>query len=527
MIKKQKKVIFIALAAAVLLTVIYVVLVNTVLKSDDLPAEPSGQIRLYDKIETEELASVVVENANGTFRFYRGTDGEFYFEGAEALIYDSYMTALLTSDARSAIASRTVEGYDANALSVYGLSQGDESAVVTVTASDGTVRVIRLGAKLVDSSGYYAMTADSDKLYVLDNYYGVVFGADVRDFIAPQVANPVSSGPKGIALNEFVMKKLGETVVRIEPAPEDAQSELMLGAVSGYVITEPESRPANDFAVAKLLGGSSEEDENKTIGLNAMAGTRVVEYSVNSSIDALKKYLEEDGDDPSASPYYEQASSAIGLLLKYGMLDKDTGAFTKEIEYTCGDDYNYLIVGAVDENGNFCVYSQAYDVIVEFEADLVQWLFWELDDFSLRSLFSAYVYDLEVFEVSSPSVSARFIVDSVTGDAASVRSVTDELSSGKVDPALFKQLYRCFLQFDSDGKIAPEEGSALLLSVRIRLRDGSETLFSFYDTEGSRKSWYTENGVVSGYYVNRDYVKDLIAYTGMTLRGESFTARVR
>lgn len=526
MIKKQKKIIFIALGAVVLLAVVYVILLNTVLKTEEKPVQTDTQIRLYDSIGAEDLESVVVKNSNGSFRLYRGTDGELYFEGAEALIYDSYMTSLLSSDARSPVASRAVDGYDANALSVYGLADGSESARVTVTSSDGTVHVIRLGSKLVDSSGYYAMTSGSDRLFVLDNYYGVVFCADLCDFLAPQVANPVSSGPQGIALKEFEMREQGETVVRIEPAPE-TDSELMLGAVSGYIITEPESRPADDFAVAHLLGGSSSDDEKKTIGLNAMTGTRVVEYSVNSRVDALKKYLDDDGEDSSSSPYLEQAREALGMLIGYGMLDKETGVFAKEIEYTCGDDYNYLIVSSVDENGKVFVYSQAYDVIVEFEAEQVDWLFWTLDNFSLRSLFSAYVYDLELFEITSPSVSARFVVDAVTGENNTLRSVTDEISSEEVEPDLFKQLYRCFLQFDSEGTIAPEEGADLLLNVRVRLRDGSETVFSFYDTDGARKSWYTENGVISGYYVNRDYVKDLIAYTGMTLRGESFTARVR
>ncbi|MBQ9544561.1 MAG: DUF4340 domain-containing protein [Clostridia bacterium] len=525
MIKKQKKIIFIALAAIVLLAVIYAVLANTVLKPDPEPTGEGVDLRLFERIETDDLESIVVKNANGSFRYYRGVDSQLYLEGAEALIYDSYMTSLLTSYSRSAVASRVVEGYDASAISVYGLAEGSENAVVTVSSSDGVSRTIRLGAKLVDSSGYYAMVAGSDTLYVLDSYYGAVFCADIRDFIAPQVANPISSGPKGIALNDYVMREWGQTVVRIEPAPE-TETDLMLGAVSGYVITEPESRPANDFSIALLLGGSSSEDEKKTIGLNAMAGTRVVEYSVNSSVEALRKYVGTEDRDAAAA-YREEASAALGMFMKYSLIDVDTGTFAKEIEYTCSDDYNYLIVGSVGQDGNFYVYSQAYDVIVEFPAEQVEWLFWDLDNFSLKSLFSAYVYDVDEFEITSPSVSALFKVEARTGDTASIVSVTDTLSSTEVDQALFKQLYRCFLQFDSVGAIEPEEGSELLLSVRVLLKDGAQTVFSFYDTDGARKSWYTVDGVVSNYYVNRDYVKDLISYTGMTLRGESFTARVR
>ncbi len=110
MITKQKRLIIILLAAAVLLGVLYLVLRLTVLKPD-----PNGQgqntgspVPLYGKLENADIDRVEVTNAKGSYVLYQGTDSQFYFEGAEHLIYDSYMLSILTNSVKSPSSLRTV-----------------------------------------------------------------------------------------------------------------------------------------------------------------------------------------------------------------------------------------------------------------------------------------------------------------------------------------------------------------------------------------------------------------------------------
>ena len=65
------------------------------------------------------------------------------------------------------------------------------------------------------------------------------------------------------------------------------------------------------------------------------------------------------------------------------------------------------------------------------------------------------------------------------------------------------------------------------LTVKITEKSGKTTEFSFYDTDGDRKSRYTVNGEDSMHYINRDYVKDMISYTQKLLNGETFSSVMR
>ena len=153
---KRIRAIIIALAVVILAGVVYLVLSLTVLKpeaEEELPTiGPHGETMhngrpfVMEPLESKQITGIRVENDFGGFNYYKGVDGNFYFEGAEAMLYDQTSDWMTTdyedlSDilasvsmidglygiSRYMLATAEVEGYDASNLAAYGLD-GDGQA---------------------------------------------------------------------------------------------------------------------------------------------------------------------------------------------------------------------------------------------------------------------------------------------------------------------------------------------------------------------------------------------------------------
>ncbi len=513
MIKKQKIWILLIACVAVVLAVAYVVLANTLFQS---PQGPDGEkdLGLFPSMKSEEILRVEVKNAKGSFTVYRGIDKEIYFEGAESQIYDTYLTSSLLASVSGPVATMEVEGYRKDDLSVYGLKEGTEQAVFTVQGSrDPAVSyTVRIGSALVNGAGYYAMVDGTDRLFVLNSYYSTALFSDVKDFFAPRVAIPLveDEATGSVVLKDFSVYKMDQLLLTIQPsAKEEGEDKLVTETLYAYQMTHPEVNWVSNSEISTVLEG-----------LKDFSGTRVVEFGLNDSVKALQQYLKDETAVAPESQEAKKAFEAMVLFQKYGLLDEEY-RFPHVLEYTCQDVTSHVIFGDATEDGVFYVYSADFDLIAEFDAQEYAWMFWEAEDYSVKSLFSHSVYDLSKVEILSPAVNACFEV-SVNQEKAQIVSVKDAVSQKEVSVDLFKQMYRGFLYFSNQGEAEKGEATEPSLTVCITVCDGSVWEFVFYDLT-DRKSYYTVNGE-GGYYVNRDNVKALITYAQNVLEGKSFSS---
>ena len=163
----RSRAIFLSAAVIVFCAILYVVLLFTVLRpekeADPLPTignhgekMENGRPFVMDPVEIDDLQSIRVENEFGGFHYYRGTDNQFYFEGAEHMFYDQSsdwmnnssqdfsdllgsvsMVDSLINMVRYMLSTEEVVGYDKANLGKYGLADHGRAAVTLTYTKDG------------------------------------------------------------------------------------------------------------------------------------------------------------------------------------------------------------------------------------------------------------------------------------------------------------------------------------------------------------------------------------------------------
>ena len=255
---KRLRSIFISVAVILLCVIIYVVLLFTVLKPDEVEQKPTignhgeemanGRPFVLNPVTAEQVQGVRVDNEFGGFYYYRGEDDAFYFEGAESIIYDSAsdwmtgessgevtdvlsnvsMTESLMSMIRYMLATEEVIGYDKNNLAAYGL-EGDGQAKMTLSYLDDDGNLVEnsviYGYPIVSGSGYYCMLEGRDAVYILqDTYISRCIFTDVKSYFYPQVAPAVPSTAY-TAISKMIIKKKGEEFLSLRKATDEEYKE--------------------------------------------------------------------------------------------------------------------------------------------------------------------------------------------------------------------------------------------------------------------------------------------------------------
>ena len=164
----------------------------------------------------------------------------------------------------------------------------------------------------------------------------------------------------------------------------------------------------------------------------------------------------------------------------------------------------------------YYVYSPDFDLIAEFDAASLEWVEWDLLKLLDNHSFSVSIDQVSTVELSYGDTNAKFTLQN-TGNDLKVSS-----SSGvKVDTDNFRQLYKAILFTTMDGYADKPSESDSILKLDIRLRDGNEYHYEFFGMT-ARKAYYTLND--SGeFYINRDYVKQIISACDGILKDETVT----
>ena len=525
--EKRFRSIFISALVILFCAILYLVLLFTVLspeKEEELPTVgnhgeemESGRPFVVDPVDADNMLSIKVENDLGSYRYYKGADGQYYFEGAEMMYYDQSsdwmnqstedlsdimqnvsMVDSLVNLVRYMLATEEVVGYDKDNLAAYGLEgRGKAAATLTYLDKVGKERedTVFFGNKTVSGDGYYVMVDGREALYILsDTYITRCMFADVKDYLLPQVAPSVSSAGY-MEVEEVTIRKKGQKFVSIEKLSEEEYKE------TGELFTHAFSFPAGYYPSAEQLQVILQSFVNFT-------GEEVSDFNISSRLSdrtnaaemrkLFQLYSLVDGNNNwNYELYYKYANFDITLYISE-KLEVTSGTEGEEKEYI------------------YYIYSPDFDLIAEFKAEDLSWVEWDLLNLLDNHSFSVSIDQVATMELYYNDTNAKF---SLQGESDGLKVTS---SNGvKVDTDNFRQLYKAVLYTTMDGYADKPEESDEILRVCVTLRDGKVYDYSFFGLT-ARKAYYTLNG--SGeFYINRDYVKQIISACDGILKGEKVT----
>jgi len=519
----------ISAAVIVLCLIVYLVLLFTVLRSEEEESAPtignhgeqmaSGRPFVIDPIEAAQIQSIKVNNKEGGYEYYRGEDDEFYFRGAEAMLYDN-STAWMTAEyetmtdmmdsisiidslmglSRYMLSNEEVVGYNKDNLAAYGLDgQGKASMEVTFLDKDGNsvTKKVYFGSLTVSGSGYYVRLEGRDAVYILaQNVVERCVFANIKDFFLPQVAPYVSSSVY-TDVAKYTIKKNGEVFLSIRDLTDEEYD--LNGELFSHVFETPDGYfPSLDNFQAAL-----EIFTNFT-------GEQVVEWGLT---ERLK--------DPN------QTEEMTKLFQLYSLMNQDK-TWAYELYYSYEDpkfDITVYISPKLEvENAAegeekqyvYYVYSPDFDVIVEFNAESLPWVEWDLLSYMDNHSFITTIDGVSKLEFLYGNTNVTYTLQG-EGDDLKVNCSTGIA----VDTDNFRQLYKAILYSTLDGYAEQPDTANKILSLKITLRNGKVYDYQFYGLT-ARKAYYTLNG--SGeFYINRDYVKQIINACNGILAGETVT----
>lgn len=526
---KRLRAILVSSVIILICALIYIVLLFTVLKGEEKEVMPTegnhgeqmvnGRPFVIDPVSSDRILSIDVENEFGGFRYYLGEDDQYYFENAEFMFYDQNtdftdeetgnptdvlsslsMVDSLVSLARYMLATEEVVGYDKTNLAAYGLEERGQAAITLTYLNEKDEPVSKtafIGKPTVSGSGYYVMAEGREALYIVaDNYLSKCIFTDVKAYFLPRVALPASSTEYN-DVKELVIKKKGNVFASLRDLTDEEYKE------AGELFTHVFTNPAGYYPSADNLQTLLETFVSFT-------GDEVIEYDIARRLS-----------DP------EQKDAVLDLFHHYSLMDTDN-RWIYELYYKYADFDATLYISeklevTSDQSAEsdekkyiYYIYSPDFDLIAEFDASKLKWVDWEILDLLDNHSFSVPIDNVSSMEFSFEDTYAKF---SLQGEKENLKVTS---SNGvKVDTDNFRQLYKAVLFTTMDGYASKPEEADEILKLDILLRDGNEYHYVFYGMT-ARKAYYSLNG--SGeFYINRDYVKQMMTACTDILEGKTVT----
>jgi len=529
---KRTRSILVAAGVILLCVVVYVVLLFTVLKDDSTKTEKptignhgeqmvNGKPFVIDPFEAENILSIKVENEKGGYEYYKGEDEKYYLRGAESMLYDENVawneegfseeqlqdmlsalpiTSSLVNFASYLLADQELVGYDKDNLASYGLADGGKASMtVNYLDDDGkeTTKTVYIGSQVLSGSGYYCMLEGREAVYILADGHSVgrCMFSDEKAFMLPQVCPNVSTSVY-TDVSSLSIKKHGTEFLSLRKVTEEEYKQ------NGELFTHVFENPQGYYP-------SPENLQTLLYTFTSFKGEEVMEYGITKRLQ-----------DP------DQRESVNEMFTLYSLMDQNR-EWTYEItvaypDFDCtlyiSEKLEISVEGVQDDAKEYVyyIYSPDFDCIVEFKAEEIDWVEWDLLTFMDNHSFAVSIDNVSALEMKYEGVDAKFTL-SETGNNLKVQSSTGIT----VETNNFRQLYKAILFTTMDGYADQPGEASPILSMKITLRDGTVYDYVFYGLT-ARKAYYSLNG--SGqFYINRDYVKQMMnACTGI-LNGEEVT----
>ena len=377
------------------------------------------RVLMFPQIKQDNMHSITVTNEHGTFRFYRGEDGEVYLEGTEetSATYDpelfpslcvscGYTLAMKKLDMKGEQISRLPDG--SVDYAAYGLAEGETSAVYTITGNNGTevaTHTVYVGDAIVSGAGYYVRLEGREAVYVLSSRIADTVLQPVETMIQPMAVYPVSMS------NHLMVRNF------------------LLANIRGPVFDDGGKLNFSEENI--IVAFSYQELEERTGTMNSSS-------PYLSQLDLMKGYAI-NGDNVSEMLgllYEMQYGSCIQLgltkeaLRKYG-LDEDV--FYIAYESRVSDDQlaaegkigyvqNSIMISEKTDRGTYYVASTAYDMIVEVDQYYLAFLEWDLNRWYDVHPFTEDIAHLQEMKITIGQKTYTFRLDNSMTFAYTVAS---------------------------------------------------------------------------------------------------------
>ena len=244
MTRQKAKLLAILCGVIVLLSVLLVVILALPEKEGEGPIASTGGYTELFTLDTDQVASVQIELLNQEpFTAVKQEDGTLYISDLDG--YEKNATAYgdLLSTAGSFRSQRLVEENPSD-LSKYGLSPAQ--SIMTITSTDGTQTVFKVGNLVPTQDGYYAQWGDDPNVYIVSTI-------NIQQALVPKIGYiSLALTPPMDTLDFPLVRTVDLTVdgqQAIHIAPESVNED---GTVSSYVLTDPfqsymDSQNGSDF----------------------------------------------------------------------------------------------------------------------------------------------------------------------------------------------------------------------------------------------------------------------------------------
>lgn len=363
--KKNIRIMIIAIAAVVILVAMLLILMNLPSSDggDGSNAASSTSISLNTKT-ADDVSKVEIKNSSGSYTVEIESTDSYSVEGLDGLELDSTPITALKSDSAGVAATQVVEE-QAEDLSIYGLDS--PKAEASITYKDGETLSLAVGNDAAGNAGTYVTVNGEDKVYLFSSAKVDTFSYSLLEYVSKEITpseedavaaangGEVSSSEDGQTQAPQFAKMTLSGAVREEPIVVEPAGDI--SGISQFNITSPRVKSADYTKISEYVGA--------VYGLTA---DEVV--AVNPTDEDLETY---------------------GLKEPYSTLvaDFDVGTVT-------------LLASAPDEDGNVCVMNgDKTNVIYRMEAETLTWLNATYSDLATKLLFTPNIKDVKTMTVTT------------------------------------------------------------------------------------------------------------------------------
>ncbi len=492
-----------------------------------------GSYLMFPEVSRAEMASIEVfyryDAEKGAYESYKftkdvkdedgdGDKADFLIDGYPANTYNAEKIAQLVVDAGyptyvGRLDELDFSGDDAAKDAVYsnyGLSLSQNPAYYVLTALDGSVRRVYIGAETPDGK-YYARLDGTDAVYILYSSLKNSLLAPLAYFIEPELTKPGDSQYAYTYINNFAIYRdsaLKDAIFGGAGLPD--AGDLILDPYVMFTYMTSDMRDLyHDSAVYAMMAPSSAYTANDTLVssvlsmLPGLTGTETLKAGIEDSDFAEGGLLA----DLAYTIYYEMPYN-----ITYDEYDDpivDTWVVNILFISKRGADGNYT-VGSLsykkteDDKDAEIVYNQiakvAYEDLFYVEYSTFHWIEGRMFSVNMGNVaemeFSSSFGDY-VFTLVGNSADDLVITEKNTGftwtykDRDTPFSVNDRGYCD--DSAQFRELYLLLLNLQYSGAIAEDTGmtdaeiadamrddAACMLTFVLTMEDGREMTYRFF-----------------------------------------------
>lgn len=499
--KKQKLTIIICASVFAVLLVVYLAVIRPLLKTATAETKPpellegevlgaNNRVLMFPHTEKADILSIEVHNEKGTYKFYRGFNGDndnFYIEGMEGAPYSLELLSSLVVSSGYTLAMPLGDGSPrlndpSDDLSVYGLAESDNPAWYLLTTMSGKTYKVYIGNQIPTGGGYYCMFDGRNAVYVLDSSLSSTLLADVKSMITPSLGYPISTSDM-FKVDDFQIIKENKLFLWVDTlTAEESGKDL-----PSYEAKFPAGMELNTSVYTSLLEVFS-----------SFAGTETV--ACGSEVAKLDSAM---------------------LKEKYGI---DIEAPYYLIHYKVGDIETYIEFSAPDEDGNMYAYSTVYNLVAKINIASAAFINWDILQYVSPAVFGDNINDVSKIEVKGSinnGANEKLDVDTyftLAGEKNEKGQKDDIIikkkgSDKKFDEdevKNFRQFYKTILGIKLQGRTDSDETDKMTLLCEMTVtRDNGEVLEFKFWSYSTRRCFYTVNGE-GEYYTLRDSVEKLI-----------------